>query len=326
MPDLVQLPDGSWKVVPAGKNNPPTSAHSPGQLAKSHDHSLKVPVDVSLDATAFIDTAVTEKAIAGDPLSGGAGKQSASHSASSTLPTAPRSHATSGSANGYHILSTEGAHLNCILKRKGFGGNFVGTLQLLEKESGTEYKLWCQTGREGKEMRDETFHFSDMEKAVSAFKSHFQEKTGNKWEDRRCFKPFFGKFVYTPTESDSATASASSSLTVTAVPAMSLAITCAAHNLLDLAKAAKWPEIYKILDKQRELVNVRPEVREYAVLHQAAWHGSEEAVHILMDKYGANPLLLSKSGKCAAQVATDKGRLRIAEQVSARAAVLEGHK
>merc|ERR1712151_896276 len=80
-----------------------------------------------------------------------------------------------------------------------------------------------------------------------------------------------------------------------------------AHALIDLAKNGSWDEVFESLDSQRELINVRPEVREYSVLHQAAYHGSEETVNTLIDKYGADAVLRTKSGELITDIAKNQG-------------------
>merc|ERR1712232_856266 len=91
-----------------------------------------------------------------------------------------------------------------------------------------------------------------------------------------------------------------------------------AHALIDLAKNASWDELYKSLDSQRELVNVRPDVREYSVLHQAAYHGAEEAVNILIEKYDADPMLPTKSGELIVDVAKQNSHTHVAKALEAR--------
>lgn len=94
---------------------------------------------------------------------------------------------------------------------------------------------------------------------------------------------------------------------VTPIPALTAEVVQAAHKLIDLARDASWEEVFLMLDEHRELVNVRPVVREYSVLHQAAWYGDEEAVAALMNKYGADAKLLSKLGKSVVEVAKEQG-------------------
>merc|ERR1712216_1073928 len=47
-----------------------------------------------------------------------------------------------------------------------------------------------------------------------------------------------------------------------------------AHQALDFAKLGKWKNLFLFLGKHPEVVDVRPALREYALIHQAAWHGS----------------------------------------------------
>merc|ERR1712228_459098 len=69
---------------------------------------------------------------------------------------------------------------------------------------------------------------------------------------------------------------------------------------------------------QRELINVRPEVREYSVLHQAAYHGSEETVNTRIDKYGADAVLRTKSGELITDIAKNQGHQKLSEALTLR--------
>eukprot|EP00930_Biecheleria_cincta_P032299 TRINITY_DN22416_c0_g1_i2.p1 TRINITY_DN22416_c0_g1~~TRINITY_DN22416_c0_g1_i2.p1 ORF type:complete len:396 (+),score=90.18 TRINITY_DN22416_c0_g1_i2:322-1509(+) len=94
---------------------------------------------------------------------------------------------------------------------------------------------------------------------------------------------------------------------VTPLPILTAEVINAAHELLDLAKDGCWAKVFTRLDKERALVNVRPAVREFSLLHQAAWQGDVEAATSLITKYGADQALLSKQGKTVAAVAEDEG-------------------
>mmetsp|Transcript_21550 Transcript_21550/g.37764 ORF Transcript_21550/g.37764 Transcript_21550/m.37764 type:complete len:280 (-) Transcript_21550:102-941(-) len=91
-----------------------------------------------------------------------------------------------------------------------------------------------------------------------------------------------------------------------------------AHQALDLAKSAKWRELFSMLDKHPALVDARPPERKYTILHQAAWHGSKLAVDTLIDKYGADVSALTSSGEIAAKVARDQGHGLLASSIEDR--------
>merc|ERR1712151_8867 len=95
-------------------------------------------------------------------------------------------------------------------------------------------------------------------------------------------------------------------------PALSQALIKEAHSLIDLAKDGQWDKLYAVLDSKPELVNVRPEVREYGILHQAAFLGDEGAVNNLLKKYRADPDMLTRSGNTTAFVANMQGHAKIA--------------
>lgn len=100
-----------------------------------------------------------------------------------------------------------------------------------------------------------------------------------------------------------------------------------AHEVIDLAKAGKWPKVFEFLDLHpdddrtpsvQRLVNLRPEVREYGILHQAAFFGNKEAVERLIEDYKAEPSVLTKSHVNAAGVATEEGHHDLAEYIDGR--------
>merc|ERR1712046_201572 len=88
-----------------------------------------------------------------------------------------------------------------------------------------------------------------------------------------------------------------------------------AHKAIDLAKYAKWRDLFAFLDKNPEVVNIRPEEREYTILHQAAYHGSQLAVDQLIDKYGADKKALTKDNAPVADIATSEGYLPLAKHI-----------
>lgn len=79
----------------------------------------------------------------------------------------------------------------------------------------------------------------------------------------------------------------------------------AAHALIDAAKDGKWEKVFEMLDKSPELVNERPQVRIYGVMHQAAFLGEIEILRRLIEDFKANVKLLSKDGKTPLDVAIE---------------------
>lgn len=94
---------------------------------------------------------------------------------------------------------------------------------------------------------------------------------------------------------------------VAAEPEADSRLTKVAHKAMDLAKDAKWKDLFSLLGKTPEVVNMRPEPREYYLLHHAAFHGSQLAVDQLIDSFGASAKVLTKSGKTVAAVAKAEG-------------------
>eukprot|EP00933_Yihiella_yeosuensis_P007116 TRINITY_DN112025_c0_g1_i1.p1 TRINITY_DN112025_c0_g1~~TRINITY_DN112025_c0_g1_i1.p1 ORF type:complete len:575 (-),score=150.92 TRINITY_DN112025_c0_g1_i1:135-1859(-) len=108
----------------------------------------------------------------------------------------------------------------------------------------------------------------------------------------------------------------SAKTSVKAIPTLTAEVVQAAHGIIDLARDGRWSDLFSALDKNGELVNVRPAVRQYSVLQQAAWHGDEGAVFTLIEKYGADPSLCTKSGESLKEVAEEQGHDSIAEKLS----------
>jgi len=102
---------------------------------------------------------------------------------------------------------------------------------------------------------------------------------------------------------------------ITAIPKLTTGVIQEGHKLIDFAKDARWEEIFLMLDKRPELVNVRPAVRDFSVLHQAAYHGDLKAATTLIEKYGADPNQLTKGAKSVAEVADEQGHSELAEKI-----------
>jgi len=117
--------------------------------------------------------------------------------------------------------------------------------------------------------------------------------------------------VLTPEKTQREHPVASTSGGIMATPSLTPAILGAAHGLIDLAKAGRWTEVFAVLDDRKELVNVRPEVREFGVLQQAAFLGDADACAMLLKRYGADPALLSRGGATAAEVAEAEGHREV---------------
>lgn len=99
----------------------------------------------------------------------------------------------------------------------------------------------------------------------------------------------------------------------------------AAHELIDLAKAGRWEHLYTGLRMQQRLVNMRPAVREYGVLHQAAFFGNMPAVQTLLETFGADASMRTKSGLTSAEIAKQRGHTQIESFLAATAQKLSDH-
>lgn len=76
--------------------------------------------------------------------------------------------------------------------------------------------------------------------------------------------------------------------------------------------------MFTALDVRKALVNVRPEVREYGVLHQAVYAGKQDVALKLVEVYGANLALRTRSGETVVQIAEKGGYLKLAAELSSR--------
>jgi hypothetical protein len=91
-----------------------------------------------------------------------------------------------------------------------------------------------------------------------------------------------------------------------------------AHAAIDLAKYGSWEPLFRLLEEHESfgcgaLVNTRPSPREYGILHQASWHGNAKVCETLVNKYHADPALLSRDGQKAAEVASGRGFTQLVE-------------
>lgn len=91
-----------------------------------------------------------------------------------------------------------------------------------------------------------------------------------------------------------------------------------AHRVIDAAKNGDWAETFKLLDAgPKGLVNTRPTVRQYGILHQAAFHGDIEVLRKLIEDYKANVKQLTKDGQTALQIAQSTNQQAAAKYLEA---------
>lgn len=342
--DMIQMPDGSWKVVLAGALLGGSKAATASSSSSAASSSTAVPaaapaacgaapVAANWAATAVapmaptvapaVVTAASASASAAPTVaaSGEAALGCLAGAPAALVTAAPASTVAAAAvpidkcfreAGEWLVVEDEGVPWSCRLKQ---GSSQACVLQLLRTsgaEAGSSFCVWVRWGPPAAEGKHEALRFPSLESAKEAFKAKFHEKTNNQWERRHSFRVFFGKFVLAeplPTQGTGAGPPAA--------PAEKLK---AAHELIDLAKANKWADVFKALDRCRDLANVRPPVREYAVLHQAAFYGKVDVVKALIETYGADPRQVTKSGKSAADVAKERGHHELAASVAARIA------
>jgi len=82
-----------------------------------------------------------------------------------------------------------------------------------------------------------------------------------------------------------------------------------AHDILDAARQAQWDKMFKLLEAYPELVNVRPERRQYACIHQAAYHAQMKVLRRLIEDFKADTFLKSKDGFTPVEIAINQSEV-----------------
>lgn len=302
--EVKKMPDGSWKVVQksAPHSDAPCLEVEPG-----------VKVEPMLTTSQAIGSLQTVKSDA--PLLATARAMGSSKPASENVPN----NQTQDLVDKYfpkqsscRVYCDADATWHCMLKR----GNQFHILQLLEI-SPESYCVWSRWGKTGTKGQDESEYFVSPELATAAFRSKFFEKTSNKWDNRHNFKQFFCKFTYSP---EPELQKEKSTPVLMPAPELTTDAIQQAHKIIDLAKAGRWSDLFNMLEMNKGLVNVRPEVREYSVLHQAVFQGACDVSLKLVDEYGADPAQCTKFGKSVASIAEEQGYAQLAEKMRERIA------
>jgi hypothetical protein len=77
-----------------------------------------------------------------------------------------------------------------------------------------------------------------------------------------------------------------------------------AHAVIDAAKDGKWEMVFRLLGEGPPgLVNIRPAVRKFSVLHQAAFHGDIEVLRRLIEDFKADVKQLTDENNNALEIA-----------------------
>lgn len=82
----------------------------------------------------------------------------------------------------------------------------------------------------------------------------------------------------------------------------------ACRTLCSLAMAARWPDVINTLEATPGLAHMRPNDVDYAVLHCAAHHGNLFMLQKLVEEFGVDYDLETKTGKTAFQIAREECR------------------
>jgi len=85
------------------------------------------------------------------------------------------------------------------------------------------------------------------------------------------------------------------------------------EDLTGAAKAKDWDQAFAILRRRPGYIDMRPEHRFFATIHQAAIQGNMEVLRRLVDEYGANPSLPAKNGRTPEYVAAKENHIEAAE-------------
>jgi predicted DNA-binding WGR domain protein len=278
-PELKQMEDGSWKVVQKGTASVTAPKVNEGQAQEAAASSSNSP-PAGVVSDALVDFPVDKYFPQGKSV---------------------------------QLHHANGTTWHCTMKR---GGQFH-LMQLLRLSS-ESYCVWNRWGRAETQGQDEALHFGNLESAVAAFQARFQEKTCNSWENRKKFKQYFGKYTYAPEPGVDDNCCATVSSPSEPVPSGTMNDIARSHELIDLAKVGKWADLFKLLSVHKQLVNVRPEVRDFSILHQAVFNGKRDAALKLLDEYGADPTQTTKFGKSVLEIANEQGYSQIAEEIRGR--------
>lgn len=74
------------------------------------------------------------------------------------------------------------------------------------------------------------------------------------------------------------------------------------HEILSLAKTGDWRKVKRKLRDHPQWVNVRPPVRQYGLVHHAAWQLQMDAMETLYIEFSADLSLRTKDGKSVEDV------------------------
>lgn len=300
--DMVQMPDGSWKVMQKG------STESLDTAAALAAPSADLPTSSS-----------TEGGVAPAATPGACPKSR--HAAKAAMDTTMKKGTPADfffpGDDKYNVYEHDGVRWHAMLRR----GNQFHLMQIIEI-SQESYCVWNRWGKADTDGEHEAAYFASPELAAATFKAKFHEKTNNDWKNRTSFKQFFAKWTYKPESgvNDDDVITPPSTNAVVPAPPLTPAIEKEAHRCIDLARAGRWNDLFKIFLAQKMLVNVRPDVRDFSVLHQAAFQGNADVVMRLIDGFGADPASCTKFGLTAAEVADKQGFSKLAETIRKRLA------
>lgn len=103
----------------------------------------------------------------------------------------------------------------------------------------------------------------------------------------------------------------------TQLPTVALAVNPAKLDVfIHAAKNFEWATVFETLSKHPEYVDMRPENRTFAAIHQAAYAGDVHVLQRIVQEFGGDPLLPTKDSETPEQVAREQGNVEAASYLS----------
>lgn len=97
------------------------------------------------------------------------------------------------------------------------------------------------------------------------------------------------------------------------------------EEFVQFAKEFDWDRVFAILEQHPGYINMRPELRRFSAIHQAAYAGHGHIVKKMVEEYGANPVLLTADGITPAAVAAGEDNMEIAEYLAGASMKMRGN-
>ncbi|KAL6626219.1 hypothetical protein ACP70R_029945 [Stipagrostis hirtigluma subsp. patula] len=98
----------------------------------------------------------------------------------------------------YHVLQVGDEIYDATLNQTNVGdnNNKFYIIQVLESDAGGRFMVYNRWGRVGARGQDKLHTFSTRDQAIYEFEGKFQDKTNNRWSDRKNFKCYAKKYTW----------------------------------------------------------------------------------------------------------------------------------